>query len=454
MASAMCCRAVGTLHSGEFVNCGSQHNWRVNKLPQRAISCRQFTYPGSFNGSADAKRIQTSFPEHLARVAPCRLLSLKQQTHGGKHRGTVCQASGSSQAIPSPESAGEPALTPQAKLARSIAGLLPYTVATTVVVSLLHPPSFAWFQPEDYSTALGFIMLSVGVKLRVEDFAKVFQAPAPVAVGLALQYVFKPLSCILIAHVFRLSPDLAGGLILTSCVAGAQLSSYAAFLSHGDVALAIVLTALTTVFSIVCTPVLAKLCIGSLIPVNMGAMALSILKVVVLPISIGLLLNKFAKPLLDRVEVLLPVVAMVATSLCIGSPLARNGVQVLSQMGLVVVAPVVLWHLVLLGGSIALTSHPVFKFPRKVWQPLSLCTLMQSSTLAMFLAQQQFGAVASIPPTVSVVVMALLGLFVATMWGNDFAKESEDTPCSVDPDDVYGSDCYEPEKKDPRRIVL
>lgn len=48
---------------------------------------------------------------------------------------------------------------------------------------------------------------------------------------------------------------------------------------------------------------------------------------------------------------------------------------------------------------------------------ISLCTGMQSSTLAMLLASQFLGASNAVPPACSVVVMALMGLSLASFWG-------------------------------------
>jgi BASS family bile acid:Na+ symporter len=93
----------------------------------------------------------------------------------------------------------------------------------------------------------------------------------------------KPILGLLVCAAFGVSSLFSSGLILTSCVAGAQLSSYAAFLSEGDVALSIILTSLTTITSVIITPLLTKLLIGSVVPVDVIAMGKSILQVI--PIS-------------------------------------------------------------------------------------------------------------------------------------------------------------------------
>jgi BASS family bile acid:Na+ symporter len=103
--------------------------------------------------------------------------------------------------------------------------------------------------------------------------------PLPVLVGYIAQYMVKPVLGLLVAKAFNVPSAFAAGLILTSCVAGAQLSSYAAFLSEGDTALAIILTSITTITSVLVTPLLTRLFIGSVVPVDVIAMGYSILQV-------------------------------------------------------------------------------------------------------------------------------------------------------------------------------
>lgn len=93
------------------------------------------------------------------------------------------------------------------------------------------------------------------------------------------QYVLKPILGLLIAKAFGAPPMFYAGIILTSCVAGAQLSSYASYLSKGDVALSILLTSSTTISSVLFTPLLTQILIGSVVPVDAIAMAKSILQV-------------------------------------------------------------------------------------------------------------------------------------------------------------------------------
>ena len=54
----------------------------------------------------------------------------------------------------------------------------------------------------------------------------------------------------------------------------------------------------------------------------------------------------------------------------------------------------------------------------EVCRTISLCTGMQSSTLAGLLATQFLGSTQAVPPACSVVVMAIMGLTLASFWGS------------------------------------
>ncbi|KAG8371674.1 hypothetical protein BUALT_Bualt13G0112800 [Buddleja alternifolia] len=332
-----------------------------------------------------------------------------------------------------------------------LSALLPFVVALTAVSALIQPSTFTWVSKELYAPALGGIMLSIGIKLSIDDFALAFKRPLPLSIGFLAQYVLKPTLGVFVARAFGISPVFYAGFVLMSCVAGAQLSSYASFLSKGDVALSILLTSSSTIASVLVTPLLTGLLIGSVVPVDAVAMSKSILQVVLAPVTIGLVLNTYAKSVVSVLQPVMPFVAMFCTSLCIGSPLAINRSQILSAEGLRLVGPVLSFHAVAFALGYWISKIPPLRqvycttaYPRRfrqfkitllgdfflfslinwleeeVCRTISLCTGMQSSTLAGLLATQFLGTTQAVPPACSVVAMAIMGLCLASFWGSGF----------------------------------
>ncbi|KAM7501637.1 hypothetical protein LguiB_000541 [Lonicera macranthoides] len=301
-----------------------------------------------------------------------------------------------------------------------LSAMLPFVVALTAVAALAQPSTFTWVSKELYAPALGGIMLSIGIRLSIEDFALACSRPLPLSIGFIAQYVVKPLLGVFVARAFGVSPMFYAGFVLMSCVAGAQLSSYASFLSKGDVALSILLTSSSTIASVLVTPLLTGLLIGSVVPVDAVAMSKSILQVVLVPITLGLALNTYAKPVVAVLQPVMPFIAMVCTSMCIGSPLAINQSQILSAEGLKLIGPVLAFHTVAFALGYWISKIPLFRQEEEVCRTISLCTGMQSSTLAGLLATQFLGSSQAVPPACSVVAMAIIGLCLASFWGSGF----------------------------------
>eukprot|EP00850_Spirogloea_muscicola_P018507 SM000170S02679 [mRNA] locus=s170:173700:176449:- [translate_table: standard] len=302
-------------------------------------------------------------------------------------------------------------------LAKALSQMLPIVVVATAAVALSHPPAFTWFTKKYYAPALGGIMLSIGVQLSLSDFEVALRRPLPVVVGYLTQYIVKPLLGYAVATLFQVPPIYAAGLILTASVAGAQLSSYATYLSDGDVAFSIVLTSLTTITSVLMTPLLTKFLIGSVVPVDVVAMGKSILQVVICPVILGLALNTYAKGAVDRVRSFMPLMAMICTSLCIGSPLAFNRAQLVSLGGARLLVPVLAFHILAFTFGYWISRMPAWQQDQRTSRTISLCSGMQSSTLAMLLACQFLGPSHAVPPACSVVVMAVMGLSLGAFWG-------------------------------------
>ncbi len=83
-------------------------------------------------------------------------------------------------------------------------------------------------------TALGIIMLGLGLTLTIDDFKRVVVFPKAVLVGLTCQMVLLPVVCFGIAKGFGLPPALAVGLMLLAASPGGATANLFSHLAHGD----------------------------------------------------------------------------------------------------------------------------------------------------------------------------------------------------------------------------
>lgn len=84
-------------------------------------------------------------------------------------------------------------------------------------------------------------------------------------------------------------------------------------------------------------------------------------QVVLVPIALGLVLNTYAKPVVTVLQPVMPIVAMICTSMCIGSPLAINRSQILSMEGLRLILPVLTFHAVAFAVGYLVSKIPMLR---------------------------------------------------------------------------------------------
>jgi predicted Na+-dependent transporter len=209
-------------------------------------------------------------------------------------------------------------------------------------------------------------------------------------------------------------------LILCACVSGAQLSNYATFLTEPGLApLSIVMTALSTALAVVVTPFLTLLLLGRRLPIDLYGMIINITEIVVVPIAAGLLLNRFLPQVTKLIRPILPLLSLLTTSCCIGSPLAVNIKAIRSPFGLEILLPVVAFHTAAFVAGYKVTEAVFPDAPDlpALAKTISFETGMQSSLLGLALANKFFAdSNVGLPSAISVVIMSLMAFGLVTYW--------------------------------------
>ncbi|GLJ56120.1 hypothetical protein SUGI_1204690 [Cryptomeria japonica] len=301
---------------------------------------------------------------------------------------------------------------------------IPHAVVASTLLALVFPPSFTWFTNRYYAPALGFLMFAVGINSSAKDFILAIKQPRVIASGYIGQIIIKPLLGFAVGNaavnIFHLPEAIGAGIILISCVSGAQLSNYATFLTEPTMApLSIVMTALSTASAVITTPLLTLLLLGKQLPVDVKGMMGSIMQIVVAPVAVGLLLNKFAPQLCSVIRPLLPPMSVFVTSLCIGAPLATNINAIRSPFGLTILILVVGFHALAFVAGYFLTGFAFSTTPyvKGLQRTISFQTGMQSSLLGLALANKFFkDPLVGIPSAISVVVMSLIAFGLVVLW--------------------------------------
>ena len=186
-----------------------------------------------------------------------------------------------------------------------------------------------------------------------DNFVNVFKHPREIAVGISAQYIIMPLLAFVLASAFSLDAALTVGLILVGTVPGGTASDVITFLAGGDVALSVSLTAISTVISPILTPVITLLLIGNQIHFNPVEMFISIIQIVLIPITLGLLLNYKFPSFCDKLKDYLPGLSSLVVCIIVAGVIGANKQAILTSSGIIIVVIILQYFAGMLLGFIA-----------------------------------------------------------------------------------------------------
>lgn len=202
------------------------------------------------------------------------------------------------------------------------ASLAPLTLVAAVVAFLL-PGSFLFLE-EYFLWPFAAAMFALGIVLKPTEFLETIKNLKAVGLGLATQFTVMPLLGFATAYFSGLEPGLALGFVIVACAPGAMASNVIVYLAGGAVAFSIALTTFSTALSPILTPALVKLLGGVFLPIPFWPMVQTILLTVVIPLGLGMLLQRLLGVLREQVREVAPAVAVLAIVLIIGYAVAAN----------------------------------------------------------------------------------------------------------------------------------
>ncbi|MEM7435470.1 MAG: bile acid:sodium symporter [Myxococcota bacterium] len=100
------------------------------------------------------------------------------------------------------------------------------------------------------------LMVGMGASLTLDDYRRALARPRAVVIGLVAQFGWMPLASAVAISALGLEGTAAAGLLLMACASGGNASNMFAYFSRADLALSISMTAVSTLLSVVLTPLL------------------------------------------------------------------------------------------------------------------------------------------------------------------------------------------------------
>jgi BASS family bile acid:Na+ symporter len=287
----------------------------------------------------------------------------------------------------------------------------------------------AYFLPEFFIPFKGYIipllmviMLAMGLTLSPKDFKQVGKNTKAVGVGVLLQFLVMPITALLIATLFGFDEELTIGMLLVGSVAGGTSSNVMCYLAKGDTALSISMTAISTLLGVVLTPLLVSWMIGTAVDVPVSSMLMSLVKIVLIPVAIGVLINTFAHDAVRKTEAALPYISMFAIVFIIAIVVALSA-EKLASVGALVALAVVIHNGIglLLGYSVT----ALLGFDKRICRTIAFEVGLQNSGLASALAIKFFTPAAALPGSIFSVWHNISGSLIASYWSKKPVDKTE-----------------------------
>lgn len=290
--------------------------------------------------------------------------------------------------------------------------LFPVWAILISVIAAWQPGWFTGFAPQ-IKLLLAIIMFAMGLTLSRDDFLGVIRSPIPVALGVILQFSVMPVAALLVSWSLGLSPELTTGMVLVGATAGGTASNVMTWLANGNVALSVSMTLTSTVVSVAATPLLTSLLVGQTVDVPVAGMFLSIAKLVIGPIVLGVVFHQFLGNRINRVEPVLASLAMFAIVFIVAIVVGLNADR-LATLGPLVALAVVLHNMI--GLTTGYGVARLFGFGEKTARTVAIEVGMQNSGLAVALANQFFTATAALPGALFSIWHNVSGSILAGFW--------------------------------------
>jgi len=270
---------------------------------------------------------------------------------------------------------------------------------------------------------LMLIMFSLGLTLALRDFGMVARRPLLVGAGFGTHLFVLPMLGLAIGALFRLPPEMALGLFIISICPAGTTSNALTFVGRGNVALAVVLTALTSLVTVFTIPLLLSWAVpwfldrqaGLDVPsLSVPNVMMQLARITLLPIVAGMLVRRFAPALAARLAGWLRPTSYVIVVIVIGLSVAVSWEMVLEN--LVGATPAIL-ALNLSAMAFGLGLGRLLGAGARDSMTLAIETGVQNVTLAIFLTMTVLGSLPlAVTQNIYGVIMILNASLLIRWW--------------------------------------
>ncbi len=241
------------------------------------------------------------------------------------------------------------------------------------------------------NAAIGLMMLGVALELKFDDFKRIIKSPKAPLIGLAAQFLLLPALTFLLVLIIKPHPSIALGMMLVAACPGGNLSNIITYLSNGNSALSISMTAASTIAAIFMTPFNISFWgrmnpetadILKQVSLSPGDVFITVFLILGIPLIIGMSIGHFLPAFVKKIKKPFKIFSLLFLIIIVCGALAANWQHFLNTIGMIMFA--VLIHNVL-ALNIGYWSGKISKLDERDCRAVCIEVGIQNSALGLVL---------------------------------------------------------------------
>lgn len=267
---------------------------------------------------------------------------------------------------------------------------------------------------------LAVVMFGMGLGLSVRDFRRVLQTPWQALIGTAGHFILMPLAAFIVVKVLNLPFELALGVIIVGSCPSGTTSNLINYFAKADVALAIVITSLSTLLCPILTPLIVNFLGGFLeappgkeVVVPMKDMIGLVIVIIAIPVGLGMLVRKLSAKVAGILEKVFKIFGILFLLFMIILVLFQNRDNFWSMVTTVGLA-VVLHNTIAF--ALGYFVPKLLRVPEAQSRTIAIEMAVQNTTLGMTLAITFFNGTVAMPAALFSLWMYMAGMTMALIW--------------------------------------
>ncbi len=197
------------------------------------------------------------------------------------------------------------------------------------------------------NAAIGLMMLGVALELKVDDFKRIIASPKAPLIGLVAQFILLPALTFVLILIIKPYPSIALGMMLVAACPGGNLSNIMTYLSKGNCAVSISMTAVSTIAAVIMTPLNISFW-GRLNPataeilkqvsLNPWDVFVTVFLILGIPLMVGMTVGHYLPELAQKVKKPFKIFSLIFFIIIVCGAIAANWQYFMKYVGIVMLA--------------------------------------------------------------------------------------------------------------------